>query len=216
MWSFAGDGLFRVLLDSATTPTQKLAEIKRVFQGFGYAAPLVYVLAVAVEVIVAPIPGAMLYAPGGVLFGGFWGGFLSLVGNVIGAAVACQLMRVVRESVRNQISEKQALQDLQARIAENGVMIVFLLRVNPLTSSDLVSYAAGLTRMPVWKLCGGTALGMAPLCWIQAFTADRLLIAFPHLLYPMIVVCGFYTAVVIIVIWRLVNRNSCSVAVERD
>ena len=46
-----------------------------------------------VEVVVAPIPGTMLYAPGGVIFGGFLGGLLSLAGNVIGAGIACRLMR---------------------------------------------------------------------------------------------------------------------------
>src|SRR5690606_35100276 len=54
----------------------------------GAMAPVVYVLAVAVEVVLAPIPGVLLYAPGGAIFGGWWGGTLSLVGNIIGAAVA--------------------------------------------------------------------------------------------------------------------------------
>ena len=216
LWSFLSGGLFGVLLSADLTPDEKLSRLRDFFNSFGHAAPIAYVIVVTTEVVIAPIPGTMLYAPGGVVFGGFWGGLLSLVGNVAGAAISCQLMRVLGDSVRNRLIEKQAMADLQARIARHGILVVFLLRVNPLTSSDLVSYAAGLTRMPVWKLCAGTALGMAPLCWLQAYTADRLLSAFPHLLYPLLALCGIYAFIVLFVIWRLANAHVKVVAAEHD
>ncbi len=145
LWSFLSGGLFGVLLSADLTPDEKLSRLRDFFNSFGHAAPIAYVIVVTTEVVIAPIPGTMLYAPGGVVFGGFWGGLLSLVGNVAGAAISCQLMRVLGDSVRNRLIEKQAMADLQARIARHGILVVFLLRVNPLTSSDLVSYAAGLT-----------------------------------------------------------------------
>src|SRR4029079_6683384 len=92
-WSYAAGGIFRVLLHSGSAE-EKVAALRAFFAGFGVAAPLAYVGFVILEVVIAPIPGTMLYAPGGVIFGGFWGGLLSLAGNVIGAGIACQLMRV--------------------------------------------------------------------------------------------------------------------------
>ena len=65
----------------------------RFFDRSGVAAPLAYVGFVTVKAVVAPIPGTMLHAPGGVIFGGFLAGLLSLAGNVIGAGIACQLDR---------------------------------------------------------------------------------------------------------------------------
>ena len=194
--SFVGGGIFSVLLTADLTPEEKLSHIKDFFDSFGYAAPVTYVFMVTIEVVIAPIPGIMLYAPGGVIFGGFWGGLLSLVGNVSGAALSCQLMRIFGGSISDRFIHKHSLRELQARIARHGVSVIFLLRVNPLTSSDLVSYAAGLTPMPTWKLCAGTALGMAPLCWVQAYTADSLLLAFPRLLYPLVVLSGIYVVIV--------------------
>jgi uncharacterized membrane protein YdjX (TVP38/TMEM64 family) len=216
LWSFLSGGLFSVLLSAGLTPDEKLSHLRDFFNSFGHAAPVAYVIVVTIEVVIAPIPGTMLYAPGGVVFGGFWGGLLSLVGNVAGAAVSCQLMRILGDSVRSRLIEKQTLSDLQARIEQHGILVIFLLRVNPLTSSDLVSYAAGLTRMPVWKLCVGTALGMAPLCWLQAYTADRLLSVFPRLLYPLLVLCGIYAVIVLFVIWRLASTKVTEVTVEHD
>ena len=92
-WSYATGGIFRLLLSSGPAE-EKVVALRTFFDGLGVAAPLAYVGFVILEVVIAPIPGTMLYAPGGVIFGGFWGGLLSLAGNVIGAGIACQLMRV--------------------------------------------------------------------------------------------------------------------------
>lgn len=212
--TMARSGLLDVVFDGSLSSQEKLAHVKTFFESFGQAAPIAYVVVVAIEVIVAPIPGAMLYAPGGIVFGGFWGGLLSLTGNVVGAAVSCQLMRVFGGRINEKFLHKESVQKLEKRIADHGVLVIFLLRLNPLTSSDMVSYAAGLTPMPVWKLCLGTSLGMAPLCWVQAYTADHLLTAFPQLLYPLIVLCAVYVVIVAIVMWRLLRKGVKSEPVE--
>ena len=84
--------------------------------------------------------------------------------------------------------------------------MVFLLRVNPLTSSDLVSYAAGLTHLSVWKVMLGTLAGMAPLCFAQAYLAEGLLAAFPGLVYPLVAACAVYAFVVLWVLSKLLRK----------
>lgn len=204
-WSYASRGIFQVLLHSGTAE-EKVAALRAFFDGFGVAAPLAYVGFVVLEVVIAPIPGTMLYAPGGVIFGGFWGGLLSLTGNVIGAGVACQLMRVFIGKRAEEYLERSALARYEERITRHGTWVIFLLRVNPLTSSDLVSYAAGLTHLPVWKLMLGTLVGMAPLCFAQAYLADGLLTAFPLLIYTLVAACAAYGLVVIWIVINLLKR----------
>lgn len=199
--SFQEGGIFSVFLDDDLSSEEKLARIREYFESFGAAAPLAYLMLVLIEVVVPAIPGAILYAPGGVVFGGFWGGLLALIGNVLGAAISFLLMRIFGERWRRGDSTRV----LRERIARHGLLVIFLLRVNPLTSSDLVSYAAGLTPIPLWKVCLGTALGMAPLCWAQAYIADQLLSALPQLLYPLLALCALYVLVVIFVTWRLLQ-----------
>ena len=80
--------------------------------GWGRLAPLVYTLAVVVEVIVAPIPGTLLYAPAGAIFGGFVGGSLSLVGNVIGAAICCVIGQMIGERVLAEARRRVAARPL--------------------------------------------------------------------------------------------------------
>lgn len=204
-WSYFSGGIFRVLVGSGTAE-EKVAALRAFFAGFGVAAPLAYVGFVILEVVIAPIPGTMLYAPGGIIFGGFWGGALSLAGNVIGAGLACLLMRVFLGDRADEFLERSALAKYEERITQHGGWVIFLLRVNPLTSSDLVSYAAGLTRLPVWKLMLGTLAGMAPLCFAQSYMAEGLLTAFPSLIYPLVAACVVYAIVVVWVVVNLLKR----------
>jgi uncharacterized membrane protein YdjX (TVP38/TMEM64 family) len=76
--------------------------------------------------------------------------------------------------------------------------------VNPFTSSDLVSYAAGLAGVPTWKVAAGTLAGMAPLCYAQAYLADRLFRILPGSLW---IIALFGTAYAVIVIWVLVRAG---------
>lgn len=202
-WSYAQDGIVFELLNGESTAEQKVAALRSFVENFGAAAPLVYAGFVTAEVVVAPLPGTMLYAPGGLIFGGFWGGALSLAGNVLGAGIACQLMRLIAGNHAERFVARSALAPYEDKISERGAWVVFLLRVNPLTSSDLVSYAAGLTHVSVWQVMVGTLAGMAPLCFGQAYLAEGLFAAFPRLLYPLLAACAVYALVVVWILARL-------------
>ncbi len=200
LWSYSSGGIIALLLAPDRSAADKVATIQDYFRSFGILAPLVYVGIVTIEVVVAPIPGLMLYAPGGMVFGGFLGGLLSLLGNTLGAGMACQLIRVLGGKRFTAWLEQGRLRMYQERLSRSGVWLILLLRINPLTSSDLVSYAAGLAGIPVWKVVLGTLLGMAAPCWTQAYLADGILRAIPQLLYPLLILCGIYAVVVVWII----------------
>ncbi len=202
-WSWWDGGIAFDLLRSDMDAPWKIARLRAFFLGWGPFAPLVYFLFVTVEVVVAPIPGLMLYAPGGVVFGAILGGALSLAGNVVGAGIACTLARSVAPVWLDRWFAQEKMSAVRASLEDYGGWVLFLLRLNPLTSSDIVSYAAGFTRIPVWKVMLATCLGMAPLCFVQAWCAENLLVAFPKLLYPLLGACLIYAVVVVIVMRRM-------------
>ena len=204
-WSWFSDGVVRQIADSQDS-AGRVDQIKRYITSFGAAAPLVYVLLVIVEVVIAPIPGLMLYAPGGVLFGPIAGGALSLLGNVVGAAIACGLTRSIGNSWLSRFFAQSQLDQLQARLESRGAWVIFLLRLNPLTSSDIVSYAAGFTRIPLRSVVFATGCGLAPLCFAQAWLAENLLTFYPALLYPLALLMVVYVIVVIAVLYRIVVK----------
>ena len=141
-----------------------MARLRQFFDQAGIWAPLLYVAFVIVEVIIAPIPGIMLYAPGGLIFGPWLGGSLALIGNVIGAGISCGLTRSLGSSWLDRISSGTAMSRLQTALEKDGSRLIVMLRLNPLTSTDLLSYAAGFTRIPIHRVMLATGIGMAPLC----------------------------------------------------
>lgn len=204
--SWANGGVVAILLSADLDAIAKVEALRETIGEFGSAGPLVYLAFVIVEVVVAPLPGLALYAPGGVLFGGFWGGALALLGNVIGAGLAFSLARALGGDGARRVLGG-GLGRFESRLVKRGALVVFALRVNPLTSSDLISYAAGLTSMPLWKLLAGTSLGMAPLCWIQAYAAESLVVTMPWLLYPLAIASLLYVA---FAIWLLLRWRRTS------
>lgn len=201
VWSWASDGLIAIIVRSASDGEQAIEQLRQLILGTGAWAPVVYVLAVTVEVMVAPIPGALLYAPGGAIFGGFVGGTLSLVGNVIGAALATWLAATLGSPTIGH-GDWPRLNRIAARVRERGVLVVLLLRINPLTSSDLVSYAAGLAGVPVWRVALGTAIGMAPLCYAQSYASEWLFRVLPGSGLILLVLALAYLGVVAWLLFR--------------
>jgi uncharacterized membrane protein YdjX (TVP38/TMEM64 family) len=200
--SYAEGGIVAIMLRPDLAATDKLEELQAFFAGLGAVAPFAYVAIVTVVVVVAPIPGTVLYAPAGVIFGGFWGGVLSLLGNVAGAALSFALMRALGRAAFERWIAAEQLEAIEQRLVERGSLIVFLLRVNPLTSSDIVSYAAGATSMPLRKLLLGTTLGMAPLCFLQSYLAESLMTAYPRLIYLLLAAGMVYVVLFVAILFR--------------
>lgn len=204
--SYQSGGLLFALADATRDGAHSIEVLRAYLATWGALGPLAYVLLVVVEVLVAPLPGTLLYAPGGALFGGFVGGSLSLAGNVAGAALACLIARFWREPLARSL-DSETLAAVGERLRARGLWLILLLRLNPLTSSDLVSYAAGLVGIPAWKVAVGTLAGMAPLCYAQAYLAEGLFQVLPGSLWIVLAFGLGYAAAVIWLIVRMGRRQ---------
>lgn len=201
--SWLSEGIAFQLMRSDITGEERIARLQQYFHQAGIWAPAVYVLFVTVEVIVAPIPGVLLYAPGGLIFGPWLGGLLALVGNVIGSGVSCGLTRSLGSGWLHRIGATSPIERLQLVLERRGGWLIVLLRLNPLTSTDLVSYAAGFTRIPVRNVMLATGIGMAPMCFAQSWLSESIFHTWPQLLWPLLMLSIVYSVVVTIVVARL-------------
>ena len=203
--SWLSDGIAFQLMRSDITGDERMASLQQFFRQAGLLAPVVYVLFVTVEVIVAPIPGLLLYAPGGLIFGPWLGGLLALIGNVIGSGISCGLTRSPGSGWRHSIGTTNSVERLQSVLERRGVWLIVLLRLNPLTSTDLISYAAGFTRIPIRNVMLATGMGMAPMCFAQSWLSDSIFNTWPQLLWPLLIVSVAYVVVVTFVVARLLR-----------
>jgi uncharacterized membrane protein YdjX (TVP38/TMEM64 family) len=133
--------------------------VRRAVEGFGPAAPVVYMSLLVLQAVLAPLPAPAVAAAGGYIFGTVWGFVLTWVGVLIGGALCFGVSRLFG---REYVARSERLGGLDRRVEEHGAIIVFVLRLIPLVSFDAISYAAGLTGISFWKFFIATALGSAP------------------------------------------------------
>ena len=130
---------------------------------------LAYILLIIAGVIFAPIHPFIFYVTGGIVFGPYLSWGLTMIGVAIGSSIAFKLsQKYGREFVDKHVSKKHT-EKFDKLSEKYGSIAIFLLRLNPLTSSDVWSYIAGLTKIKFWRFLGYTLLGLAPAIFVQVY-----------------------------------------------
>lgn len=161
-----------------------------------YAAVLFFVL-VVLEVILAPLIPLVLYVAGGMVFGPLWGGLLVLAGNLVGAYIVFKLVkRYGRAYVEKNISEEK-LKRFDNFSSKHGAFSLFLLRLNPLTSSDIFSYIYGLSNISLKKFLLATGLGIAPLIFAQSYFGWKIFETSTSLFPVLVILTVLFLALIV-------------------
>jgi uncharacterized membrane protein YdjX (TVP38/TMEM64 family) len=116
---------------------------------FGSAAPLVFIIIQALQVVFAPIPGEATGFLGGYLFGIPQGFLFSTVGLTLGSTVAFLLGRWLEIHFVEKIVRKETLEKFDFIIERQGALIAFLLFLIPGFPKDYLCLILGLSKMPL-------------------------------------------------------------------
>lgn len=142
--------------------------IRAVVSATGPAAPLTYVVASALAGALF-VPGSILAAGSGLLFGPLLGVFVTL-GATVGTATTASFVgrRAGRDSARALLGPARA-DRVDALIGRGGLWAVVGQRFVPGISDALASYAFGAFGVPLWQMAVGAFIGSAPRAF--AYTA---------------------------------------------
>lgn len=131
-------------------------------RGLGALGYVVYILVYAI-CVVAFIPASILTLGAGALFGFAGGTIVVVIGATIGAALAFLLARtVMRKRIEKMTASNAKFRALDRAIANEGMKIVFLVRLAIVFPFTWVNYAFGLTAIPLWRYVLATFLGIIP------------------------------------------------------
>jgi uncharacterized membrane protein YdjX (TVP38/TMEM64 family) len=140
-------------------------DVRRTVAATGPAAPLTYV---ALSAILGAIfvPGPILAASSGLLFGPVLGVFVTL-GATVGTAVVASLLgrRAGRDSARALLGASRA-ERIDALIQRHGLWAVVGQRFVPGLSDALASYAFGAFGVPLWQMAVGASIGSVPRAFV--------------------------------------------------
>jgi uncharacterized membrane protein YdjX (TVP38/TMEM64 family) len=116
------------------------------------------------------LPGSILTLGSGLFFGLWWGTFLVLCGNVLGAALAFGIGRLLgRTWVEERILRRAKWARLDEAITREGWKIIFLSQVHPLFPTSLLNYFYGITRIRFRTCMAWIALAQFPGIFLYAY-----------------------------------------------
>lgn len=142
-----------------------ITDIRDAVASTGPAAPLVYV---AVSALLGSVfvPGPLLAAGSGLLFGPVLGTFVTL-GATVGTATIAGIAgrRAGRDSTRALLGAERA-DRIDASIARGGLWAVVGQKFVPGISDAAASYAFGAFGVPLWQMMIGAFIGSAPRAFV--------------------------------------------------
>ena len=127
------------------------------------AGPLIFVLVRVASVVISPIPGIAVDAPGIAIFG--WQAALvyAEIGILVGAGICFAMARKFREPLLQRVGFLRHVQYWQSRLSEREEFWVWVgLRLTTNPAFDYLSYAAGLTTSRFGMFMLSTFLGSLP------------------------------------------------------
>lgn len=162
-----------------------IEDVRRTVKATGPAAPLTYIVLSAVLGAIF-VPGPILAASSGLLFGPLLGVFVTL-GATVGTAVVASLFgrRAGRESARALLGAKRA-DRIDALIERYGLWAVVGQRFVPGLSDALASYAFGAFGVPLWQMAVGAFIGSVPRAFVYTALGASIGNRSPWLAYTAI------------------------------
>jgi len=174
--------------------------VRDYIMGLGMKGPLAVIVLIALAVIISPLPSAPVALAAGALYGHSWGTLYVLLGAMLGALGAFSLARLLgRDALQRWFGDRLPATRLGT---QNSLMaLVFISRLLPFISFDIVSYAAGLTALSLWRFALATLIGVLPTSFLLAhFGGEMGTGELDRILYAVLAL-GLLTAVPLAVYW---------------
>lgn len=171
---FMGLLIYRVLDNqSFLSSIQDGQLILAYLQSLKMFGPPMIILMMTIAIMVSPLPSAPIAIAAGAAYGHAWGALYVLLGSLTGAIGAFMIGRYFGYEAVRQYADKH----LPKRFydSQNTLMgLVMVTRLMPFLSFDVVSYAAGLSPLVLWRFILATIIGIAPASFLLAHVGSEL------------------------------------------
>lgn len=147
--------------------------VRDLIESTGPLAPLTYV-GVSAVLGALLVPGPLLAAGSGFLFGPVVGTVVTLGATVVNALISAYLgRRAGRQSARTLLGASRAEQ-VDRLIERGGLWAVVGQRFVPGISDSLASYAFGAFGVPLWQMAAGAFIGSMPRAFVYTVVGSSI------------------------------------------
>jgi len=148
------------------------AEIDRWIEAAGLAGPIVIVALMTIAIVASPLPSAPIALAAGAAYGHTFGTLFVVLGAELGALAAFGLAR----GLGRPFVERHLGQKINAGLFGSQNTLTFLVfgsRLLPFLSFDMISYAAGLSKLHLWRFALATMAGIIPASFLLAHMGSQ-------------------------------------------
>ncbi|MDB9529760.1 TVP38/TMEM64 family protein [Oscillatoria sp. CS-180] len=152
--------------------------LRQLIDGTGIWGILAYIAIIALAVVISPIPGAPLTVAAGAVWGAIPAAIYSVAGGFLGGLIAYFVGRSLGRSAVKALTGK-AVYFSKDRGEWLLGGIIFVTRLLPVLSFDLVSYGAGLTNLSLPIYASSTFFGMLPSTLLLTYVGQSFTVGLP-------------------------------------
>jgi hypothetical protein len=112
-----------------------LDDIRNLIQSWGVAAPLMSIMLMILQAVIAPLPAFLITATNGLVFGVYWGTVISWIGAMCGALVSFTMSRLFYKSFSGKIrSHRKGIEYIDRLSSKYGFRVILAARLLPFIS----------------------------------------------------------------------------------
>jgi len=174
-------------------------------QQLGIIGPLAIIGLMTLAIVMSPVPSAPIAMAAGAAYGHIAGTVYVLLGAELGAIIAFGIARFSGRAAVQKWLGPRILQRLHG--SQNMLMgIVFVSRLLPFISFDMVSYAAGVTPLSYWRFAIATLAGVIPVSFLLTHFGAEMASGESRRIGATLLLLGGVSLLVMFLQWRS-NRN---------
>jgi uncharacterized membrane protein YdjX (TVP38/TMEM64 family) len=137
--------------------------LKNTILEYGFPAHLIFIAAVAVQVVVSVIPtGATMPVLGGFIFGPWLGILYTTIGITLGSALAFYLGRRYGRPILEDYIDPKMLKKFDEQSEHKGLITLLFIFLIPFTPDNAICLVAGTTKMKIRNMVAVVAIGRLP------------------------------------------------------
>lgn len=172
-------------------------KLQNSLQRVGYWGPLLIIALMTAAIVMSPIPSAPIAVASGIAYGHAWGTLYVLIGSLAGAIIAFSIARMVGYDVM----QKKFGDQIKYKFLNSGrhiMLVVLISRLIPFISFDIVSYAAGLTKISYTQFITATFAGILPASFLLAHFGNAMVDNDGEGIITTVILLGFITLIPIL------------------
>ena len=173
------------------------ADMRRWIDAAGALGPVLVVALMVLAVVASPLPSAPIAMVAGAAYGNAVGTVLVVLGAELGALIAFGLARWLgRPFVARHFGENVGTTLLGSQ--NTLTFLVFASRLMPFVSFDMISYAAGLSTLNLWRFALATFAGIIPASFVLVYLGHEAMTGDARAATWTAILLGGFTAVSVV------------------